>query len=61
MNGDTILTVSPTSQTEVGTHTVIFSVTDGFNPTTMTLMITITNSPPYFGSAFPSTYTAYLN
>jgi hypothetical protein len=61
MNGETILTVSPTSQTEVGTHAVIFSVTDGFDPTTMTLMITITNSPPYFGSAFPSTYTAYLN
>jgi hypothetical protein len=59
--GDRIFTASPTSQTEVGTHTVSCAVSDGFTSSIITVTITVTNSAPYFGSAFPSTYTAYLN
>lgn len=55
------LKVSPTTLAEVGTHTVTFIVSDSYNSASISFTITVTNSAPYFTSAFSSTYTAYLN
>ncbi len=56
------LTVSPTLASEVGAHTVTFTVSDSYTSVPLTLTITVTNTAPYFTTpAFSTTFTAYLN
>ncbi len=57
-----LITIRPASFTEVGTHTIKIILVDPCgNILSHDLLITVTNSAPYFTFSSPPTYTAGFN